>query len=325
MRRATLPRGKILVLGGSGFVGRSVVTRLARRRWAITVPTRSRARSRALLVEPRVELVEADVHDERTLVRLLQGCAAAINLVGIVNEKRNDGSGFAHAHVALAEKLVRACRSNGVERVIQMSALKADAERAPSHYLRTKGQAERVIASSGLAYTIFRPSTIFGPDDSFINRFARLLRRLPTLPLPRADARFAPAYVDDVADAFATALESPESVSATYELCGPDIYSLEEIVRYVRGVLGVRRIVMPVPDALGRVQAWIGEYLLPGKPISLDNFATLGVASVCSADGFAALGIKPQSLAAVVPTYLAGAADDTHALLTRLRQRARRG
>jgi NADH dehydrogenase len=203
-----------------------------------------------------------------------------------------------------------------------MSALKADAERGSSHYLRSKGQADAAIAGSGLAYTIFRPSVIFGPDDSFINRFALLLRRLPVVPLPRADARFAPVFVEDVADAFAAALADLRTASTTYELCGPDIYSLEELVRFVRGVLGVRRLIVPLPDSLGRVQAWIGEYLLPGKPLSIDNFASLGVASVCSADGLERLGIAPRALSTVVPAYLGAAG--AHRQLARLRQSARR-
>jgi NADH dehydrogenase len=145
---------------------------------------------------------------------------------------------------------------------------------------------------------------------------------LPVLPLPRAAARFAPVFVEDVAAAFAAALADARTTFTTYELCGPDVYALEEIVRFVRGVLGVRRLIVPLPDSLGRAQAWIGEYLLPGKPLSLDNFASLGVASVCGADGLDRLGIQPRPLATVVPTYLGAAG--THRQLARLRQSARR-
>src|SRR5262249_44351078 len=144
---------------------------------------------------------------------------------GILNERGHDGSGFERAHVELAAKLARACRATGVPRLLQMSALKADAEHGPSHYLRTKGKAERVVAAEcagHVAYTIFRPSVIFGPDDSFTNRFASLLRRLPVLPLPRPEARFAPVFVDDVVAAFLAALDDPRTHSASYELCGPD-------------------------------------------------------------------------------------------------------
>ena len=298
---------RVLLLGGTGFVGRRLAAALRGVGYDVRVPTRSRARGRRLFVLPEVEIVQADVHDEATLTRLLRGCEAAINLVGILNERGHDGAGFERAHAGLAATLMRACRAAGVNRVLQMSALKADAERAPSHYLRTKGKAERIVAeqSAGqIAYTIFRPSVIFGPDDSFTNRFAGLLRWMPVLPLPRAEARFAPVFVDDVVAAFAAALTDERSHSATYELCGPDVYSLLEIVQYLRHVLGLKRAILPLPEGLGRFQAWIGEHL-PGKPLSLDNFASLGVASVCAGDASAAPFASPlRRLADVVPTYL---------------------
>jgi NADH dehydrogenase len=247
-----------------------------------------------------------------------------VNLVGILNEHGRDGAGFRRAHTELAQTVVAACRSAGVRRLLHMSALKADAARAPSHYLRSKGRAEEIVAHEGaahIAYTIFRPSVIFGPDDSLTNRFAALLRRLPVLPIGRSEARFAPVYVEDVAQAFVKALENPQSAGATYELCGPDIYSLGEIVRYVRSLLGVPRLIMDLPEPLGRMQAWVGEYLLPGKPISLDNFASLGVASLCSDDGLRRLGIEARALTAIAPTYLGR---DTRAgRLARMRQNAR--
>jgi NADH dehydrogenase len=313
-----------LLLGGSGFVGRRLVQLLGKHGYDIRVPTRSRARSRALLVQPEVELLQADVHDEAVLAQLLHGCDAVINLIGILNEAGHRGAGFEHAHVALAAKLLRGCRQNGVTRLLQMSALKADAEHGPSHYLRTKGRAEQLIFAAGdeIAFTIFQPSVVFGPDDSFINRFASLLRRLPVLPLPCPNARFAPVFVDDVALAFATALTDSRTHGATYELCGPEIYSLEELVRLLRGWLNLHRLIIPLPDALGHLQAWVGEYLLPGKPLSLDNFASLGVASVCSTDGVRALGIEPLALSTIVPTYLGSGGYAQR--LARLRQHAGR-
>lgn len=314
---------RILLLGGSGFVGRRLAAALRAQDYDVRVPTRNRARSRRLLVLPEVELVEADVHDEATLARLLHGCEAAINLVGILNEQGSDGSGFERVHAALAAKLVRACRASGVARLLQMSALKADAEHGPSHYLRSKGKAERVVAAESagrVAYTIFRPSVIFGPEDSFTNRFASLLRRLPVLPLPRPEARFAPVFVDDVVAAFAAALGDARTYSATYELCGPDLYSLVELVRFLRDLLGLRRAIVPLPDGLGRLQAWVGEHL-PGKPLSLDNFASLGVASICAGGGAPPFGNPRRRVVDLVPTYLGAPAPDR---LTRLRQSARR-
>jgi NADH dehydrogenase len=278
-----------------------------------------------LLVAPEVELVDADVHDEARLAELLVGCEATVNLVGILNETGHRGAGFEHAHAELAAKLVRACRRADVGRLLHMSSLKADAERGASHYLRSKGRAERVIAAESgdaVAFTVFRPSVIFGPEDSLLNRFATLLRWLPVVPLACAQARFAPVYVDDVAAALCTALPAPATYGKTYELCGPDLYSLEELMRFVRTQLGLRRGIVPLPAPLGRLQAWVGEYMLPGKPFSLDNFASLSVASVCSADGLASLGIRAQSMATLAPTYLGAAIRQTR--LARLRRGARR-
>jgi NADH dehydrogenase len=311
---------RLLLLGGSGFVGRRLAAALRARGYDVRVPTRNRARARRLLVLPEVELVQADVHDEATLVRLLRDCDAAINLVGVLNERRGAGSGFERVHVELAAKLVRACRAAGVERLLHMSALKADAEHGPSRYLRTKGKAEQAVAAESggqVAYTIFRPSVIFGPDDSFTNRFAGLLRRLPVLPLPRPEARFAPVFVEDVVAAFVAALDDARTHSAAYELCGPDVYSLVEIVRFLRDLLGLRRAIVPLPDGLGRLQARLGE-LVPGKPLSLDNFASLGVASVCSGGAVPPSGAPSRRLADLVPTYLRGA--QLPERLARLRQ-----
>jgi uncharacterized protein YbjT (DUF2867 family) len=299
----------ICVLGGTGFVGRHLAAELVRRGHTVRVPTRNRQRHRAMLVLPGVELVQTDVHAAGALTRLLDGCDAAVNLVGILNERGHDGSGFHHAHVELVEKLLNACHETGVPRLIQMSALKANAERGPSHYLRTKGQAEKVIrtlAGGEIRYTIFRPSTIFGRDDSFINRFARLLKLAPILPLPQADARFAPVYVGDVVGALARALEDSSTYDKTYELCGPEIYSLGEIVAYVRGQLGLRRWVIGMPKPLGRIQAAVADYLVPGKPFSIDNFKSLTVASVCTDNGLKALGIEPTPMSSIVPEFLGG-------------------
>jgi NADH dehydrogenase len=313
------------VLGGTGFVGRRLVPRLLDDRYEIRVPTRSRARNRGLLVWPGVELVRADVHDEAQLRRLLDGCGAAINLVGILNEAGHDGAGFERAHTELVAKLVRACHDAGVPRLLQMSALKADPDRGPSHYLRTKGRAERVLAAESgdaLEYTVFRPSVIFGADDSLLNRFAALLRIAPVLPLAGAEARFAPVFVDDVAEAFARALASPATWGETYELCGPEIYSLAELVRFVRTQLRLRRAILELPRWLGRLEAWVGEYLLPGKPFSRDNLASLGVASLCTSDGLAELGIHARALSAVAPTYLGAGTRQTE--LARMRRSAGR-
>lgn len=312
----------ICVIGGTGFVGRSLCAELCRAGYAIRVPTRNRQRARRLLVLPGLDLRQADVHDPATLRQLLHGCDTVVNLVGILNERGHDGSGFEHAHVELVEKIVDACEENRVRRFIQLSALKANAERGPSHYLRTKGRAEQVIKAAGgeIQYTILRPSVIFGPEDDFINRFARILKLSPVLPLGQLNARFAPVYVEDVAAAVVAALATSHTFGRTYELCGPEIYTLGEILDFIKRTLGIRRGIIRLPLPLARVQAWIADYLIPGKPFSLDNLRSMTVASVCGEDGFAALGIVPKSLATIAPSYLSPGADH----LSRLRLRTGR-
>jgi len=310
-------RGVICVLGGTGFVGRALAAKLARSGYEIRIPTRNRQRARELLVLPGLELVQADVHDPEHLNELVRGCEAVINLVGILNEKAHDGSGFQHAHVALVEKLMAACRRNGIRRLLQMSALKANAERGASHYLRTKGQAEQIIrsqAGDNINFTIFRPSVIFGEDDSFTNRFAGILRVSPILPMPQLNARFAPVDVHDVAEAFCRALPDSDTHGETYELCGPDVYTLEEILRFLCRELRLRRTIIKCPPPLGRLQAWVGEYLLPGRPFSRDNFRSLTVASVCSTNGFAQFGIVPRRMEPVVSSYLRRGMDELSAI-----------
>ncbi|MBN1240961.1 MAG: complex I NDUFA9 subunit family protein [Gammaproteobacteria bacterium] len=300
------PPRSICVLGGTGFVGRAIVNQLVRLGYRVRIPTRSRQRHRDLLVFPGVDLIVADVHDERVLARLVAGCDAVVNLIGILNERGHDGSGFKHVHVDLVEKLLRACNDADVDRLIHMSALKANADRGPSHYLRTKGQAEQLVRnqSGDIRYTIFKPSTIFGPGDSFTNRFAGLLKVLPVLPLPCADARMSPVYVEDVALAFVRAVEDGHTSGRTYELCGPEIYSLGEVVGFLKRQLRIRRAVVPLPKPLGRLQAAVADYLIPGKPFSIDNFESLSVAGVCSENGLTNLGIAPKSMATIVPAYL---------------------
>lgn len=300
------------MLGGTGFVGRSLCAHLVRAGFAVRVATRNRQRSRRLLVLPGVELLQVDVYDERALADFLTHADVAVNLVGILNERGHDGSGFRKAHVELTERLVQACRATGISRLLQMSALKANAERGPSHYLRTKGQAEQIVkrlCGDQMRYTIFRPSVIFGKEDAFINRFAKILKIAPVLPLAQLGARFAPVHVEDVATAFVEALNNSDTYGRTYELCGPDIYSFEEILSFIKRELGIRRLIVHLPMPLGRIQAWVADYLVPGKPFSLDNLRSLTVASVCNENGFQSLGIKPAGMQTVARTYLAAKPD----------------
>jgi NADH dehydrogenase len=203
---------------------------------------------------------------------------------------------------------VAACAAAGVRRLLHMSALKADLPAAPSHYLRTKGAAEAIVrAASDIAVTIFRPSVIFGPDDSFVNRFAGLLRLpSPLFPLPRAQARFAPVFVGDVIAAFTRALGDPRTAGESYELCGPHIYTLREIVARIAQALNLRRRIVGVPDALARIQARMMDFV-PGKPFSTDNYLSLTVDSLCTIDGLARLGVVPTAFESALSRLAAGA------------------
>ena len=312
----------ICVLGGSGFVGQELATRLALAGHWVRVPTRNQARAQSLRVLDTVELRTANVHEPGTLGQLFAGCDAVINLVGILNPR--SGASFQAVHVELAAKVMTAARAAGVRQVLHMSALGADG-RAPSQYLRSKGAAEAQLRASAPpgalpqpALTIFRPSVIFGPGDSLTNRFARLLRLTAgIMPLARAGTRFAPIDVRDVAQAFARALGDPSCFGQTYELCGPEVMTLADIVRLTARVAGRRCTIIPLPDALARLQAAIMG-LLPGKPFSLDNFRSLTVDCVCRENGCARLGITPRHMLAQLPAWLGS--DDKETVLAVLRR-----
>ncbi len=288
-------------------MGTHLCAALARDGWRITVPTRDPARARHLAPIPALKLVAADIHDPAELSALLAGQQAVVNLVGILNEKGRNGAGFRRVHVDLVRKLVVACRHQRVDRLVHVSALNADADQGASHYLRSKGAGERTIREEFgevLAWTIFRPSVIFGPRDDFANRFARLLRAIPLgLPLARAGARFAPVWVGDVVAAIQRALADDATAGETYELCGPELMTLRDIVCRVRDRLGLARAVVGIPDVAARLQAAVCDFV-PGKPFSTDNYRSLLVDSVCRVNGLSRLGIKPQPFDAVLPRYL---------------------
>lgn len=297
----------VCVLGGTGFVGRHLVARLAAQGQAVRVLSRQRERHRELLVLPTVDVVSANVHDSDVLRAAFADCHAVINLVGILNARDYRGKEFYRVHTELTRNVVRACQHAGVTRLLQMSALNAASD-APSHYLKSRAAAEeylRTHAGDSLRYTIFRPSVIFGPGDTFINRFAALLKLMPgVFPLACPQARFAPVHVGDVVQAFERALQDRQTAGQIYELCGPQVYTLREIVVYVAQQLKLRRWVFGLPDGLARLQAALLEFA-PGKPFSLDNYRSLQVDSVCRDNGCARLGITPQAMDAVVPRYLA--------------------
>ena len=306
----TVIRG-VLVVGGSGFVGRHLVAALAGRGMRVVVPTRRRERAKHLLTLPTVEVVEADVHQPGALLRLAEDCDAVVNLAGVLHSRRgrrdergpNDyGPDFARVHVELAQAVVRACRSAGVKRLLHMSALGA-APDAPSEYLRSKGIGERAaLAAEDLAVTVFRPSVIFGPEDAFLNLFAALTRFLPVVALACPEARFQPVYVGDVAAAFVAALEDRASFGKRCELGGPRQYSLRELVEAVCAITQRRRTIIGLGPRLSMLQARMLE-LLPVPLMTRDNLRSMQVPNVCA--GAFPFGIEPAALETLAPSWLA--------------------
>ena len=290
----------VCVIGGSGFVGRHVCHRLAAQGYRVRVPTRDPERAKQLILLPTVELTAADVHDPDDLTRAIRGVEAVINLAGVLHDGRGRHS-FAQAHVELARKVAAACRQEGVRRYLHMSALNADAN-GPSAYLRSKGEAEAIVRASGLDVTLFRPSAIFGREDSFLNLFASLLRFLPVVFLTRPGARFQPVFVEDVAAAFVKSLEDVTSFGKSYDLCGPKVYTLRELVDYVGRTTGHARPVIGLNDTLSYWQACAMEWL-PVKLLTRDNYDSMKVDSVCHCEF--AFGIRPAALEAVAPAWLA--------------------
>jgi len=304
---------RVCVIGGSGFVGRHVAEALSAERYEVRVPSRDRERAKSLILLPTVDVLDADVHDPATLARLMHGMDAVINLAGVLHDGRGSRS-FAQTHVELTRKVIAACTEARVRRYVHMSALGADVN-GPSRYQRTKGAAETLVRESGLDWTIFRPSVIFGREDRFLNMFAWLLKFLPAVFLGRSRARFQPVFVEDVAAAIVSSLENRESFGKTYELAGPRVYTLRELVMLAGNLTGYRRPVIGLGDTLSYLQALTLEFL-PGQLLTRDNYHSMQVDNVSTAPF--PFGIQPKALEAEAPTWLAAASP-------RARYRAYRG
>lgn len=309
---------EVCLLGGSGFVGRHVCHALAAEGYRVRVATRDRERAKEqLILLPTVDVAAVDIHDPAALSAFVRGSDAAINLVGVLHDGRGNRS-FQAAHVELARNVVAACRGQGVRRLLHMSALAA-ARDGPSRYLRTKGEAEALVRESGLAWTIYRPSVVFGPGDSFLNLFAKVLRFSPVVALACPGARFQPVYVEDVAAAFVKGLADLDSAGKSYDLCGPRVYALRELVEYVGTVTGRRRPVVGLGDRLSYLQAFAME-LLPVKLMTRDNYYSMKVENICRCEF--PFGMTPTALEAVAPSYLGRRTP--RARYQRFRGRARR-
>ena len=298
----------VCILGGGGFVGHHLVALLAARGLNVRVPARRRETAKDLIVLPTVEVVETDIHDPANLKTLFSGIDAVINLVGLLHESDSgkvDGpqarrGSFQFAHVELPRKVVHACKDAGVNRLLHMSALGAEVN-SRSAYQRSKGAGEALVmqASDALNITIFRPSVIFGPGDSFLSLFADMLKLAPAIPLAGGNARFQPVFVGDVARAFDTALDLPETYGQRYNLCGPKVYSLAELVRLTVSSLGLCRVVIPLGETPSYWFARLME-LKPGEKImTRDNHYAMLTDNICP-DGFPVEFGQPTALESVI-------------------------
>lgn len=313
---------KVLLLGGSGFIGASIAEQLVRRGIRVTVPTRRAERAKQLRVLPCVEIIEANVHDADRLAELVCGHDAVINLVGILH------GDFEREHVALPRMIAGACISTGTARLIQMSALNASIT-GPSAYLQSRYRGESAVLEAAASHpslkvSIFRPSVVFGEMDRFMNMFAGLVKFSPFVPLGSPDARFQPVWVEDVARAVVCSLSMRETFGRTYPLVGPNIYTLRELLQIVMKLTGQRRPILGLGSGLSALQAAVFEHL-PGKLITRDNVRSMSVPSI-SESPFPAIFGAAHSLEAIVPGYLQHNARDIagRPRYDRLRHRAGR-
>jgi uncharacterized protein YbjT (DUF2867 family) len=297
----------IAVIGGSGFIGSELINRLVADGRNVRVATRRRENAKRLTIYP-VDVLEVNLFDPAQLDVFLRGMDAVINLAGILHSRRGQpyGSDFARMHVELPKKIASACAAEKIRRVIHISALGADPQ-GSSMYLRSKGDGERALqAARGLDTTIFRPSVVFGPGDAFLNTFASLQRAFPVIPVACAKARFQPVYVGDVVQAIVNALDNAETYGKTYELAGPRVYTLAELVRFAGQAVGRDRRIYALPGFVGRLQARLFE-MLPGPPmLTRDNLDSMKTDNVMTGPIAPELGITPTSLEAVAPEYLSG-------------------
>jgi uncharacterized protein YbjT (DUF2867 family) len=295
----------ITVLGGAGFVGSSLVAKLDHASYQVKVITRRREASKHLILLPNVQVVECNVLDNHALKDALKGSDAVINLIGILHEESKVS--FEEMHHQLPRRLAHMCEELGIERFLHMSALQAS-NHAPSQYLRSKAAGEAAINefSKKLNITIFRPSVIFGRGDHFLNLFAALIKFLPVIALAKPNAKFQPIWVEDVVQCFVNALQNSATYCKSYDLCGPTVYTLRELIEKVMTILGKPRPIIGLNDSLSMAQAFMME-LLPIKLMSRDNVRSMQVDSISHSPIAPELGVTPTAMEAIVPEYLANA------------------
>jgi NADH dehydrogenase len=293
---------KITVLGGGGFVGSYLVTKLDQAGYQVKVLSRRRESDKHLILLPNVQVVECDIMNNKALKVALKGCDAVINLVGILNE--NGDNTFEKLHHQLPRRVAQMCEELNINRLLHMSALQAN-KQASSQYLKSKAAGESAINefSKKLDVTIFKSSVIFGRGDSFLTMFASLVKFLPIIFLAKPNAKFQPIWVEDVAQCFVNALENTSTYGKSYELGGPNVYTLRQLLQKVMDVLGIQRPIIGLNDALSMAQACMME-LLPIKLITRDNVRSMQIDSVCNAPIAKELGVAPTSLDVIAPEYL---------------------
>ena len=295
--------------GGSGFLGSFLANLLVRRGHSVRISTRRSANSRRIWVLPNTKIEEVDMNRQEQIDRFFEGCDCVVNLVGILNERKDNGQGFTYAHVELVNRLIKSCKTNGIGHLVQISALGADAL-SDSYYLSSKGQAERLVQSERspkLSTSVIRPSVIFGPNDGFTNRFARLLKLTRgLLPLACPQSRLQPVYVGDVSRAIIALIENETYFGKSYDVGGPEIFTLKEIVEYIGEVTDSNVRIIPLNNLFSVIQAQMLEFM-PGKPFSKDNLRALKKDSVCeSSNALFRLGVCATSVNQILPSYLGG-------------------
>jgi uncharacterized protein YbjT (DUF2867 family) len=283
----------ILLIGGNGFVGRVIAAQLQLAGYSVLVPTGHLVAARELRMLPKVHVEEADVHDFDELQNLcarIKPTGAVINLVGVLHDKLAQpyGKVFKAAHVELPKNIITAMQLHGLKRYLHMSALGADSQ-GPSMYQRSKGDGETAVKASNLDWTIFRPSVIFGAQDQFINLFSKLTKLFPAMPLANHQAKFQPVSVDDVATAFVKALSMPQTIHHSYDLVGPTVYTMKEIVKFAAGKAKTSCAIIPVPAFVGYLQALAFEFLPGPTLMSRDNIASMQLPNTLPANGVDAL------------------------------------
>jgi uncharacterized protein YbjT (DUF2867 family) len=292
----------VTVLGGSGFVGSAIVRQLSLAGYEVKVLTRRREAAKHIILLPNVDVIECNVMDDVALSKGINGSDAVINLIGILHNSKK--ASFTAMHAELPARLAKVCAKLGIKRLVHMSALQASQD-APSAYLKSKYEGENAVlrANKNLDVTVFRPSIIFGRGDGFINLFATLVKLLPVILLAKPDAKFQPIYVEDVAQAFVASLENIDTYGKAYDLGGPKVYTLRQLVAYVADTLGRKRKIIGLNNMLSYLQAFAME-LLPVKLMTRDNVRSMEVDSVCVTSFPAFLGFQPVALETIVPDYL---------------------